>query len=123
MHSHTQDIARTGQHSVCPDGILEAEALLFLLVRAAHILTHELVDLIVRWVSQDVVPFVVHEVFFILLLRERDRLSELPVRLAVQLVRLDEDGAAFFGGFEEDEVGGDALPLLNLDYHTDFDVL
>ena len=91
MHGHTQDITRTGQYSVCPDGILEAEAFFFLLIRAAHVLPHELVDLIVRWVSQDVVPFVVHEVHFALLLREWDCLSELPVRLAVQLVRLDED--------------------------------
>ena len=123
MHGHTQDIARTGEHSVCPDGVLEAEALLFLLVRAAHVLAHKLVDLIVWWISQDVVPFIVHEVHFALLLRERDRLSELPVRLAVQLVRLDEDRAALLGGLEEDEVGGDALPLHNLDDHADLDVL
>ena len=123
MHGHTQDIAWTGEHSVCPDGILKAEALLFLLVRAAHVLAHKLVDLIVRGISQDVVSFVVHEVHFVLLLRERDCLSELPVRFAVQLVRLNEDGAALLSSLEEDEVGRDALPLHNLDDHADFDVL
>ena len=60
---------------------------------------------------------------FALLLRERDRLSELPVCLTVQLVRLDEDRAALLGGLEEDEIGGDALPLHNLDDHADLDVL
>ena len=123
MHNHAQDVAWTGQHSVCPDSVLEAEAFLLLLVRPAHILPHKLVDLIVRRVSQHVVSRIVHEVLLSLLLRERDRLSELPVRLAVQLVRLDEDRTALLRRLEQDQIRGHALILHNLDNVAHLDVL
>ena len=123
MHNHAQDVTRTGQHSVCPDSILEAEALLFLLILATHVLSHEFIYLIVGWVSQHVVPFVVHEVFLTLFLSKRDRFTELPVRLAVQLIGLDEDRAARLSRLEEDKISRHTLPLYDFYDISNFDIL
>ena len=58
-----------------------------------------------------------------LLLTEWNRLSQLPIRLTVELVCLDEDSTALLGRLEKDEVGGNALVLHNLDDLSDLDVL
>lgn len=122
MHYHTQDIAWTGQHSVCPDCVLETESFFLLPTGATHILAHEFVNLISRRVSQYKVSIVVDQMFLALLLRERYGFSQFPVRLTVQLVRLDEHGATLLCRLEQNQVGRNALSLHNLNDLSHFDV-
>lgn len=93
-----------------------------MLARAAHVLAHKLIDLIVGRVSQHIVAIVMDEELFPLLLREWDGLPQLPVRLAIQLVCLDEDRATLLCRLEEYEIGGDALSLHYLNYLANFDI-
>ena len=122
MHDHAQDVSGTGKNSVRPDRILKTETFLLLLARAAHVLAHELVDLIIGRISQHIVTIVVDQELLPLLLCEWNGLPQLPIRLAIQLVCLDEDRAALLCRLEEDEVGGDALPLHYLNDLANFDV-
>lgn len=89
----------------------------------AHILPLKLVDLVVGGVCQDVVAVVVHQELVLHALRVGNRFAQLPVRLSVQLIRLDEDAAALLCRLEEDEVGRDALVLSNFNDLAHLDVL
>lgn len=53
----------------------------------------------------------------------RDGLAELPVGLSIQLIGFNENIAGPLGGVHKEEVGGDALALLDLDDLSNFHIL
>lgn len=122
MHHHAKDVAWAGKHSVGPDGVLEGETLLLVLARVARVLSHELVDLVVRWIRKYIIAVIVVKILVLLPLCLRNRLPEFPIRLTIELVCLDEDRATLCSGLKQNEVGRYALSLVNLDDHANRDV-
>jgi hypothetical protein len=118
----TKYIARGCKDCIGPQSIFETETFVVLVVVLGFVNALKLVNELVGWQHFQVAG-VVDEFFRALdLLRLWDRLAQLPVSLAIQLIRLDEDSSILFSSVEEDKIGGNSLALLDLDDHTDFDV-
>ena len=62
------------------------------------------------------------KVLFTLLLSLWNRLSQLPIRLTIQLISLNENITTGLCRLEQDKICGDALSLNNLDYMANFDI-
>lgn len=122
MHHHAQDVTRAGKNSVGPEGVLKTQAFLLFIARVAHVLAHKLVDLVIGRVGKHVVAIVMHQKLIFLPLGEWNGLAEFPVSFTIELVSLDEDVSTAFRCLEKDQVGRDALFLVDFDDHAYFDV-
>lgn len=85
-------------------------------------MAHKLVDLVVRGISQNVVTIIVDQKLVLLPLSEWNRLSQLPVSLAVELVSFDENSTTLLRGLKQNQIGRHSLSLSNLDDLANFDI-
>ena len=122
MDDHAEDVTWAGEHSVGPDSVLKGQALFLKRALIARIISQELVYLIVGWVGKHVITIIVVEVLVFLTLSLRDRFPKFPVCLTIELISLDKDRATGFSSFKQNKICRDALSLINLHNHTDFDV-
>lgn len=122
MDHKTKDVAWRCKDCIGPQSVFETETFIVLVVVLGFVNALKLVnELVGRQHFQ--VAGVVDELFRALdVLCLWDRLAQLPVSLAIQLIRLDEDSSILLSSVEEDKIGRNSLALLDLDDHADFEV-
>ena len=124
MQDNTQQEALTGSYCVCPDRILQTETLANFLTKS--IITPKLTPKIIniaRWrTSHNRAVHLNQSLHTAYVLGRTQRLSQLPVSLTVQLIRLYKEASTTIGRIQQDQVGRYSLILANLDNLTNFKV-